>query len=500
VRILRLAGLDLLAVSAAYLAAVVFRVGGRFELAEPEQAIALAIVAGAVQVGGNAGLGVYRPMWRLSRSRDLVDLAAPCLAGALVVLVLNLATGLHGIPLAALPIAAALSFVLLVARRLRRRWRTILRAILGQRDIAMFPPIVPLGAAPDPTQVVIPVTATIRNAMEAIDRDVSRIALLVGASGELVGTVTDGDARRAILAGTSLDSPASAIMKTKPVVAGRDATHEQLLTLMLDHSVRQVPIVDGGGRVLVIKLLDRMTETIEDPVPVLIMAGGLGRRLGDLTRYVPKPLVEVAGRPILETLISDLAAQGFRSIILAIGHKGELIEDYFGDGRRFGVAITYVREVQPLGTAGAVAIVLPTLDRECIVTNADLLTRVNFGELVRFPHAEANDLTIGIIESTFQLRYGIIETDGARVTGIREKPELRHFVNGGIYVLQPKLARLVPAGTRVDMDELIRTAIDAGLRVGCFPIHEFWADIGVPGDLKTATSAYGRRRTDPKTG
>jgi len=336
--------------------------------------------------------------------------------------------------------------------------------------------------------------------MEAIERDVSRIALVVGPGGELVGTVTDGDARRAILAGTSLDSPASAIMKVEPVVAGRDATDDDVVALMLEHSIRQVPIVDGGGRVLDIKLLDRMTTTAEDPVPVLIMAGGLGHRLGDLTRYVPKPLVEVAGRPILETLINDLAAQGFRSIILAVGHLGELIERYFGDGRRFGVTITYVREAQPLGTAGAIASVLPALDRECVVTNADLLTRVNFGELVAFHRAEAHDLTIGIIESTYQLRYGLIETEGSRVTGIREKPELRHFVNGGIYVLQPKLARLVPVGTRYDMDQLIQAAIDAGLHVGCFPIHEFWADIGVPSDLKTASSAYRRKTTDPKTG
>ena len=203
----------------------------------------------------------------------------------------------------------------------------------------------------------------------------------------------------------------------------------------------------------------------------------------------------MAGRPILETLIADLAAQGFRSIILAIGHLGDLIERYFGDGRRFGVTITYVREAQPLGTAGAVATVLPMLDGECIVTNADLLTRVNFGELVAFHRAEGHDLTIGIIESTYQLRYGLIETEGSRVTGIREKPELRHFVNGGIYVLQPKLARLVPPGIRFDMDELIRAAIDTGLHVGCFPIHEFWADIGVPGDLKSASSAFHRRRS-----
>jgi len=498
VTIARLAGLDLVAVAVAYLVAVAFRVGGRVEIAEPEQAVALAALAAAVQVGGNAALGVYRKSWYLSRSRDLVDLGAPALAAALVVAALNVSTGLHGVPFAALPVAAVLAFALLVARRLRRRWRTIIRAILGQREVPLSP-FVPLGAAPDPARAIIPSTASIRAAMEAIDRDVSRIALLVGAGGELVGTVTDGDARRAILAGTSLDSPASSIMKAQPVVAERDMTDDEIVALMLTRSVRQVPVVDENGRVLDIKLLDRMTRTAEEPVPVLIMAGGLGRRLGDITRYIPKPLVEVAGRPILATLIQDLAAQGFRRVILSVGHKAELIERYFGDGRRFGVTISYVRDGRPLGTAGAIAAALPQLEREFIVTNADLLTRVNFGELVAFHRAERDDLTIGIIESTYELRYGLVEIDGTRVTGIREKPELRHFVNGGIYVLEPKLGRLVPADTRFDMDQLIRAALAQGFRVGCFPIHEFWADIGEPADLKQASTTYDRRATDPKT-
>ena len=496
--IARLAGLDLLAVAAAYLVAVAFRVGGRIEIAEPEQAVALAALAAAVQVGGNAALGVYRKSWYLSRSRDLVDLGAPALAAALVVAALNVSTGLHGVPFAALPVAGVLAFAVLVARRLRRRWRTIIRAILGQREVPLSP-FVPLGAAPDPARAIIPSTASIRAAMEAIDRDVSRIALLVGAGGELVGTVTDGDARRAILAGTSLDSPASSIMKAQPVVAERDMTDDEIVALMLTRSVRQVPVVDESGRVLDIKLLDRMTRTAEEPVPVLIMAGGLGRRLGDITRYIPKPLVEVAGRPILATLIQDLAAQGFRRVILSVGHKAELIERYFGDGRRFGVTISYVRDGRPLGTAGAIAAALPQLEREFIVTNADLLTRVNFGELVAFHRAERDDLTIGIIESTYELRYGLVEIDGTRVTGIREKPELRHFVNGGIYVLEPKLGKLVPADTRFDMDQLIRAALAQGFRVGCFPIHEFWADIGEPADLKQASTTYDRRATDPKT-
>jgi dTDP-glucose pyrophosphorylase/CBS domain-containing protein len=388
--------------------------------------------------------------------------------------------------------SGATSAPLNAAARILRRVRNIVHAVSGGRKSIPLPPPGTVVEAPVVARAVIPQTASIREAMRAIDRDVSRIALLVNDAGALVGTITDGDARRAILAGVNLDSPANVIMAARPIVAREGATDDEILALMLDHSIRQVPVVDEDGRVVDIKLLDRISQPSEDAIPVLIMAGGLGTRLGDLTRQIPKPLVEVAGRPILATLVQDLATQGFRSILLAVGHKAELIETYFGDGRRFGVNVTYVRESHPLGTAGAIALALPLLGQEFIVTNADLLTRVNFGELAAFHRAENDDLTIGVIESTFQLRYGLIETDGSRVIGIREKPELRHFVNGGIYVMQDRLAELVPLGQRFDMDELIRAAIAKGYRVGCFPIHEFWADIGEPEDLKRASAAYRR--------
>jgi dTDP-glucose pyrophosphorylase len=377
------------------------------------------------------------------------------------------------------------------ANRLRRRGRGSSRvsadrvgghAGIGPRAVA---------TSPDVQRAIVPATGTIREAMSAIDRDVSRIALLVDDVGALVGTVTDGDARRAILAGIDLDSPANLIMATHPIVAEPGTPDEEIASLMLEHSIRQVPVVDDAGRVIDIKLLDLIAQPTEETVPVLIMAGGLGTRLGELTRQVPKPLVQVAGRPILATLVHDLVAQGFHTIILAVGHKAELIQDYFGDGGRFGANISYVREEQPLGTAGAIALALPRLEREFILTNADLLTRVNFGELITFHRQEKDDLTIAIIESTYQLRYGLVETEGSRVIGIREKPQLRHFVNAGIYVIQPHLASLVRRGTRFDMDELIRAAISAGHRVGCFPIHEFWADIGEPDDLRRASAAYG---------
>jgi NDP-sugar pyrophosphorylase family protein len=205
---------------------------------------------------------------------------------------------------------------------------------------------------------------------------------------------------------------------------------------------------------------------------------------------VPKPLVRVAGRPILETLVRDLAAQGFRRIVLAVAYRSDQIEQHFDDGHAFGVEIDYVREGTPLGTAGAIRIVAPTVGGPLIVTNADVLTRLSFRDLLEFHRSQAHELTIGAITSTQQLRYGLLETDGTRVVALREKPALRHLVNAGIYVVERSLAALIPAEVRFDMDALIGAALERSFRVGCFPIHEYWTDVGIPADLDRATREY----------
>jgi dTDP-glucose pyrophosphorylase len=481
--------LDLLAVVAAYLLAVVFRVGGRLEFAWPGEAVVIALFAAAIHVTGNAALGVYGEGWPRD-GRQLAVLALPALFVGGAVAVLNAVSDLHSIPYGAIPTAVVGAIVFEAAVHLRPRWATIARAVTGRRGADGE--LETLRDLPDLATVVIPDDSPLRRAISVIEKDVSRIALIVDRAGVLRGVVTDGDVRRALLAGADIDGPVTAAMHEEPVVAHAGITDDMVLELMRRHTVRQIPLLDTDGRVTDIRVLDLLHEEgtgAPERTPVLIMAGGLGSRLGDLTRKTPKPLVRVGGKPILDLLIEDLASQGLRRVVLAVNYRADQIEAHVGDGRRFGAEVTYVRENEPLGTAGAIRLAAPHLtEPEFVVANADLLTRVNFRELLSFHRREAHHLTVGVIESTMQLRYGLIETKGTRVVAIREKPALKHFINAGIYVLDRELIQLVPDG-RFDMDALISAAMQESV-VGCFPIHEYWTDIGEPDDLRRASDEF----------
>jgi len=391
----------------------------------------------------------------------------------------------NGDPVPAVLRALAASLVWLFAQLL------IVRARLESRQArAMASRASPPVTIPGPIvlrDTIVAPDMPLQQAVGVIDRTPARIALVVGTDERLLGTVTDGDVRRAILGGVTLSDPVLRAMESSPVVGHLDAEEDELADLMREHGVRQIPVVDPFGRVVDLRLLDRLEREAEDMTPVLVMAGGLGTRLGSI---VPKALVRVRRRPILEILLRELGDQGFRRIVISVGHGAEAIESYFGDGSSLRIQISYAREDHPLGTAGAIRLAAPHLDRTFIVVNADLLTRVNFAALVDFHRRQGDDLTLGVTESLYELRYGLVETDGTRVTALREKPSIRHFVNAGIYALEPRLIDLVPAGERYDMDTLINEALGRRLAVGCFPIHEYWTDIGVPADLARAASDY----------
>lgn len=479
--------IDMAAVVAAYLLAVIFRVGGRLETAQPEEAVVTAVAAALAHGLGNAAVGAYRRDWPKG-ARSLALLALPAITVGGAIALLNAVSSFHAIPYAAIIPGATLALALEVALHLRTRFGRIASAVAG-RNTALPDRIHAVADLPDLDTLVVPVDASLRHAVSVIDRDVARIALIVDGERVLRGVVTDGDVRRALLAGAQLDGPASTAMTTHPVVAPTGTSDDEILDLMQRHAVRQVPILDEYGRVADIRILDLLHREERDLCPVLIMAGGLGTRLGDLTRKTPKPLMRVGGRPILSLLIEDLASQGFRRILLAVNYRADLIEEHVGDGSRYGVDVAYIRETEPLGTAGAIRLAAPHVSEpELMVTNADLLTRVNFRELLSFHRREAHELTVGVIESTLQLRYGLIETKGTRVVAIREKPALKHFINAGIYVLDRGLSDLVPEG-RFDMDALINTAMKRHV-VGCFPIHEYWTDIGEPADLRRAADDF----------
>jgi NDP-sugar pyrophosphorylase family protein len=260
--------------------------------------------------------------------------------------------------------------------------------------------------------------------------------------------------------------------------------------MMKTQGVRQLPLINEAERVVGLAFVSELQE--EEPLPIraVVMAGGFGKRLGSLTEDLPKPMLPIGGRPLMELLIGRLREAGVRRVTVTTHYKPERIRDHFGDGGRFGVEIDYVIEKEPLGTAGAVALIEPG-DEPLLVVNGDLLTRVDFRALLKFHRNERAALSVGIRSYEMEVPYGVVETEGASITGIREKPRLSFFVNAGIYLLDPATPKSIPRGKRFDMTDLMDALIQDGRRVAGFPIIEYWLDIGRSNDYEKALIDYG---------
>jgi NDP-sugar pyrophosphorylase family protein len=266
-----------------------------------------------------------------------------------------------------------------------------------------------------------------------------------------------------------------------------------LLELMRRHTLRHVPLVDSDGRVVDIALMSDLINTLEPPMRALVMAGGFGTRLRPLTDELPKPMLPLGDRPLLEVIVRRLHEAGIRHVSISRHYKGDQIEQHFGDGRRFDVDIQYVDEDKPLGTAGALGLLAesahgPTGDDPLLVVNGDVLTQVNYAAMLDFHRANGADLTLAVRPFEIQVPYGVVDTDGVRVKGVDEKPVIRNFINAGIYLLNNRVCRLVPAGGHYDMTQLIGRAVDEGLRVISFPLREYWLDIGQSEDYARAVA------------
>lgn len=340
-------------------------------------------------------------------------------------------------------------------------------------------------------QLLVAPNSSIREVMACIDRNAKGIALVVDHERRLIGTVTDGDTRRAILAGVDLGLPAEKLLERRastpypqPITAPVGTPDSELLRLMNEHSIRHIPLLDGG-RVVDVALLSDLVKEYELPLTAVVMAGGYGTRLRPLTEKLPKPMLPVGNRPLLELIIKQLRQAGIRRVSLTTHYKGEIIARHFGDGRDFGVEICYVKEDQPLGTAGALSL-LDASDEPLLVINGDILTRVDFRAMLDFHREQQADMTVAVQQYEFRVPYGVVETDGVAITGISEKPVIRHFINAGIYLLNPGVCRCIPSGQTYDMPELISRLLAGDYRVIGFPIREYWLDIGQVEDYQKA--------------
>jgi len=333
---------------------------------------------------------------------------------------------------------------------------------------------------------------TIREVMACIDGNAQGIALLVDGEGRLVNTVTDGDIRRAILAGLEVDLPAQVLVDRRresprpaPVTVAEGTPEERILELMNQHVLRQVPVLDGSGRVVGLTLMADLVKEQGLPLRAVVMAGGFGRRLRPLTDEVPKPMLPVGDRPLLELVLEGLRESGIHRVHLSTHYKGKMIADHFGDGSDFGLDIQYLEEDEPLGTAGALGLMEPT-DEPVLVVNGDILTGLDFRAMLDFHREHRATMTVGVRQHEIAVPYGVVEAEGERVTRIREKPRIRHFINAGIYLLQPEAISLLAEGRPADMTDLIQDLLREGRLVVCFPVREDWIDIGQIDDYLAA--------------
>lgn len=338
--------------------------------------------------------------------------------------------------------------------------------------------------------LVLPETS-IKDTMAVIDKGVKQIALVVDQNHHLVGTVTDGDIRRAILRGINLDSPIKEAMNKnfKSLPYGTKKSDIEIFLKL--GNISQIPLVDEDGVIHdLVTLRDFMKKERLNNL-VILMVGGLGTRLFPLTQDTPKPLLKVGGRPILEIIIRQLQSYGFYDFILCVNYKAEQIIEYFGDGKRFGVNIEYIREEKRLGTAGALSLIeKKKITAPVMVMNGDLLTRLNFKRMLDY-HIEGNYLmTIGSTSYEYMVPYGVLQVNDHQVLDIVEKPTQKYFINGGFYVLNPQVVKEIPYNTYYDMTDVIKNVLDQGISVGCFPIREFWLDIGRPADYQRANEEY----------
>ena len=342
-------------------------------------------------------------------------------------------------------------------------------------------------------QVLIGPQASMKATIEVIDKAALQIALVVDEQQRLLGVVTDGDIRRALIRGVALDTPITQVMNRTPKTVQETTSKTQQIAILRRYGVLQLPIVDQIRGVVGLATLQELYQPAVLANPVVLLAGGLGSRLRPLTDHCPKPLLEIGGKPILQTIIENFARMGFGRFYIAVHYLAERIMEYFGDGSQWGVRIDYIEEREPMGTAGAIGLLpdhVPELP--ILVMNGDILTQIDFLNLLRYHEEQKASATLCVRQYEYQIPYGVVSLDGQRVAEIVEKPVHSCFSSAGIYVLNPELVTSIRELGHCDMPDLLNRHIAEGERVTTFPIHEYWLDIGREADFLRAQGEFSK--------
>lgn len=342
----------------------------------------------------------------------------------------------------------------------------------------------------DIIKLFINADSSIKSTMEVIDRGTRGIALVIDEDQRLLGTVTDGDVRRAILKSVSLDEPVSIIMNDNFVFVGENYSHMLVQTIFEKRKINQLPVLDDNMRVVNVIFYHEFFQQASKENWAVIMAGGLGSRLSSLTKDIPKPMLRVGPKPIIETIIEQLKNYGYKNIILSLNYKADIIRNYFQDGSNFGVNIKYVNEKKRMGTAGAIKLAKEYLDKPFFVINGDILTKLNFEQFMQYHLKNGNSITIGTKKYEMTIPYGVVDIKDENVVSLKEKPDMKFFVSGGMYCLESGTIDCIPKDEYFDITQLIEVYLKNNKKVGSFPITEYWMDIGQIDDFYQANEDY----------
>lgn len=328
--------------------------------------------------------------------------------------------------------------------------------------------------------------ATLTETIENLNTVAIKLALCVDGEGRLVGTVTDGDLRRGLLRGLSMQDSVREIANPNPLVVPEGTERDTVHAIMHVNKVLQVPVVDAERRVVGLHLWDALDTTPSHDHTMVIMAGGQGTRLRPYTKNCPKPMLPVAGKPMLQHIIERAKSQGFGRFVLSINYLGQMIRDHFGDGSAYGVRIVYVDEDKPLGTAGALSLIHPRSDLAYVVTNGDVLTDIDYRELIEFRERHNAHGVMAVRMHEWTNPYGVVQMEGVDITGFAEKPVLRSYINAGVYAFSPDALDHLERDRHCDMPMLFDKLREAKHRTVAYPMHEPWLDVGRPDDLERA--------------
>lgn len=338
----------------------------------------------------------------------------------------------------------------------------------------------------DIESVIIFHNATLSQGLEKLNSNPGSVLLVINESNRLIGTITDGDVRRALLRGVRIEDSVIKVMHQNPFVAHVNNTIDERLAIMHSRGMHHLPVVDDNGLLLGVEILQGSASTSLLPNEAVIMCGGLGSRLGNLTHDCPKPMLKVGGKPILERIMCSIIQCGISRFFFATNYLREKIESYFGNGEKWGVQIRYLKEKKRMGTGGALSLLPYIPSHPILVMNGDILTEFNIRHILDF-HGMTNSIaTMGIVEYRYQNPYGVIQHEGTTLLGIDEKPIKSWFINAGIYIIEPRLLETIPRDVFIDMPTSLLNAKNRGEVVSVCPICENWIDIGRESDYKFA--------------